>query len=173
MWIRNAIGTCLPCATLPLDDCVRLGVNLEASQVRVPYVILCLRRSGRGVTGQYVHAGSFNAKRAYFGTALAERLGIRGWRSETHVIAGLWSAEVLHSLRLRTETFRAICPDDPSAFEGWWSGKPPTSGKTSTLVVLDPFASDRERVFVALDEALKLRPRHAGYAEAARLSQAA
>ena len=112
-------------------------------------------------------AGSYNAKRAYLGAALAERLGVRGWRSETHVIAALWSAEVLHSLRIRTETFRAICPDDSSAFEQWWSGNPPRTGKTSTLVVLDPLAVGRQRPFMSLDEALTTRPRHRGYAEAA------
>ena len=46
-------------------------------------------------------AGAYNAKRAYLGAALAQRLGIRGWRSQTHVMAALWSAEISHTLRLR------------------------------------------------------------------------
>jgi transcriptional regulator with XRE-family HTH domain len=112
-------------------------------------------------------AGSYNAKRAYLGAALAERLGVRAWRSETHVIASLWSAEVLHSLRMRPETFRALCPEDSSAFEQWWSGNPPRTGKTSTLVVLDPLAFGRQRQLISLDESLTTRPRHRGYAEAA------
>ena len=113
-------------------------------------------------------AGSFNAKKAYLGDALAKRLGIRYWRSQTHVVAGLWSAEVLHALRQRAESFRSICPDAPSAFEAWWAGRPPASGKTSTLVVLDPLASGRQRLLIGLDEALAgARPRHRGYADAA------
>src|SRR3972149_4656225 len=61
-----------------------------------------------------------------------------GWRSETHVIAALWSSEVLHSLRLRTASFEAVCPDPPNAFAAWWSGEPPAQSRASCLVVLDP-----------------------------------
>jgi transcriptional regulator with XRE-family HTH domain len=43
--------------------------------------------------------GSYNAKRAYLAPELARRLGIRGeFRSVTHVIVALWSAEALHGL---------------------------------------------------------------------------
>ena len=112
-------------------------------------------------------AGSFNAKRAYLGDALAQRLGIRGWRSETHVMAVLWSSEVLHTLRLRTETFRSIFPGDSSGFNAWWTGTPPSAGKASELVVLDPLAQGRERAFTSLEQALTARPRHSGYAEIA------
>ena len=112
-------------------------------------------------------AGSYNAKRAYLGKALAERLGIRGWRSETHVIVALWSAEVLHSLRIRTETFRVLCPDGPKPFNEWWSGRPPPSGKTSALFVLDPLATGRQRRIISLDDALTARTRHRGYADVA------
>ncbi len=116
-------------------------------------------------------AGAFNAKRAYLGAALAERLGITTWQSETHVIVALWSAEVLHSLRLRTESFRVLCPDSPTPFEQWWSGAPSPTGKASTLVVLDPLAIGRQRRFISLEGALVARPRHAGYADvAARLA---
>src|SRR3972149_5950175 len=46
--------------------------------------------------------GSYNAKRAYLATDVAERIGLGGgWRSGAPVIAALWSSEVLHSLRLR------------------------------------------------------------------------
>jgi hypothetical protein len=111
-------------------------------------------------------AGAFNAKRAYLGAALAERVGISRWASETHVIAALWSSEVLHAIRLRPESFRALCPDGSAAFAAWWSGQPLPRGMTSTLVVLDPLASGRQRTFVGLDEAPTVRPRHRGYADA-------
>jgi transcriptional regulator with XRE-family HTH domain len=112
-------------------------------------------------------AGSYNAKRAYLSAAIASRLGIRIWASETHVIVALWSAEVLHSLRLRPESFRSICPDPVDAFAEWWRGSPPHTRSTSSLIVFDPIASGRQRQFVALDEALSVRPRHRGYADAA------
>lgn len=112
-------------------------------------------------------AGSYNAKRAYLAESLGERLGIRRWESQTHVIAALWSSEVMHVLRLRTESFRAICADPGNAFSAWWAGQPPSEGSTSTLVLLDPFASDRQRTFVGLDDALVARPRYRGYSDAA------
>ena len=112
-------------------------------------------------------AGAFNAKRAYLGESLGSRLGVRRWHSETHVIAALWSSEVLHALRLRPDSFRAVCPDQMDAFRQWWSGEPPRTGVTSTLVVLDPVAHGRQRLFVGLKEALRARPRHRGYADAA------
>jgi transcriptional regulator with XRE-family HTH domain len=63
-------------------------------------------------------AGSYNGKRAYLGAVMAERLGIRGgFRSETHVVVGLRSAEVLHTLRLRRATFQTLCPDTIEGFE--------------------------------------------------------
>lgn len=114
-------------------------------------------------------AGSFNAKRAYLGASLADRLGIRRWSSETHVIAALWSAEVLHVLRLREQSFRAICPDPADAFADWWLGTPPVTGAVSAFVVLDPLAAGRQRPFIGLDAAILARPRHRGYADVARL----
>ena len=115
-------------------------------------------------------AGLYNAKRAYLGTAIATRLGVRSWASETHVIVAVWSSEVLHAIRLRVESFRSLCPDPSTAFNSWWAGEPPSIGTTSSLVVLDPLAEGRERRYVDLDAALNVRPRHRGYAEiAARL----
>jgi dienelactone hydrolase/transcriptional regulator with XRE-family HTH domain len=67
-------------------------------------------------------AGSYNAKRTYMPRVLAERLGVRRRSSVTNVIVALWSAEVLHVVRLRSETFRALCPDDLDAFTAWWLG---------------------------------------------------
>jgi transcriptional regulator with XRE-family HTH domain len=112
-------------------------------------------------------AGSYNSKRAYLGRALAERLGIRGWASETHAVVALWSAEVLHAIRLRPDSFRALCPDPPDAFGVGGRPPPPPADNTSSLVVLDPLASGRQRAFVGLQESFLARPRHRGYAEAA------
>jgi len=112
-------------------------------------------------------AGSYNAKRAYLPAVLARRLGISRWQSVTHVMACLWSAEVLHVLRLRAETFRALCPADAEAFEGWLAGTPSKHGTYSTLVVVDPLATGRQRLFIGFEDALTARPRHAGYAAAA------
>lgn len=115
-------------------------------------------------------AGAFNSKRAYLGVALAERLGIRQWASESHVIVGLWSAEVLHALRIRPESFRSLCPDRPDRFTEWWSGQPPTDGISASPILLDPLASRRQRPFIGLDEAIdRARPRYRGYADAARM----
>jgi hypothetical protein len=111
-------------------------------------------------------AGAYNAKKAYLGASLAERLGVRKWRSETHVLAGLWSSEILHSARLRSESFRSLCPDRPTNFEQWWTGVTPPAGKSSSMVVLDPLASGRQRPFVGLDEAVGgVRPRYRGYSD--------
>jgi transcriptional regulator with XRE-family HTH domain len=120
-------------------------------------------------------AGAFNSKRAYLGGALGERLGVRRWASETHVIAALWSAEVLHALRLREASFRSLCPDDAASFQAWWTGDlARIGGSTSALVVLDPGSTGRERKFIGFDEALRARPRYRGYAEAVtRLAPAA
>jgi len=119
-------------------------------------------------------AGGFNAKRAYLGQALADRIGVRRWASETHVIAALWSSEVLHALRLRRESFRALCPDDRANLDLWWSGEPPEGPRSSILVVLDPLASGRARPYCDLDAALVARPRYRSYSElASRLARAA
>jgi hypothetical protein len=112
-------------------------------------------------------AGAFNAKRAYLGASVARQLGIGKWRGETHVIAALWSAEVLHAIRLRAASFTALCPDDSQTFARWWQGRPDTAGQAATLIVLDPLARGRQRPFISLDEALTARPRYAGYADAA------
>jgi hypothetical protein len=112
-------------------------------------------------------AGSYNAKRAYLAEAIGARLGVHRWASETHVIAALWSSEALQAIRLRTESFRSLCPDSSEAFASWWRGEPPATGRTSSLIVLDPAATGVQPVYVGLDEALSLLVRHRGYAEAA------
>jgi transcriptional regulator with XRE-family HTH domain len=117
-------------------------------------------------------AGAFNAKRRYLGPALAERLdlGPRGWRSVTHVMACLWSAEVLHVLRLRRATFAAICPNPPDPLLAWLQGDVPDAMTTSTIVVLDPAVpfGSRRRSIAWAHEPPRLEPRHRGYADAAR-----
>jgi transcriptional regulator with XRE-family HTH domain len=111
--------------------------------------------------------GSYNAKRAYLHEELSARLGMRSFRSVTHVVVALWSSEALRVLRLRESTFRSVCPDPSDGFGAWWAGTPPTRGTSSTLVILDPAARDRQRLWVDLDRAQTTRPRHRGYAAAA------
>lgn len=64
-------------------------------------------------------AGSYNAKRPYLPAVLGDRLGVgpRGWATVTHALVVLWSSEVLHVLRLRAATFRALCPSPIDPFE--------------------------------------------------------
>ena len=116
-------------------------------------------------------AGSYNAKRQYLAGSIAHRAGLgpRGWRSVTHVMACLWSSEVLHAIRLRRATFDALCPDPPDALLAWLRGEPPAAGVTSTLVVLDPLVpiASRRRTIAAVNEPPRLEPRYRGYADAA------
>ena len=112
-------------------------------------------------------AGAWNAKRSYLADEMRAKAGVSAWRSVTHVMACLWSAEVLHVLRLRTSTFRALCPDPPDPFSTWWMGALPASGTHSVLVVLDPLAVGRQRPVIGLDQALDAAPRHRGYADVA------
>lgn len=117
-------------------------------------------------------AGSFNAKRAYLADDVARRLGLaageRDLASVTHVVVALWSAEVLHVLRLRKATFRAVAPDPIEHFEAWWNGTPPRSGVTASLVVFDPLPGDRRsrRRWIGLEEAQRAEPRYRDYAAA-------
>lgn len=116
--------------------------------------------------------GSYNAKRAYLPGVVAERLGLRtGFNSVTNVMADLWSNEVIHTARIRAATFRSVCPDDRSAFDAWWAGSPPITGRpTSAFVLVDPVTSARRSAFVGLGQVLQgsTRPRYRGYAEAAK-----
>lgn len=116
-------------------------------------------------------AGSYNAKRQFLARSLAERAGVgpAGWRSVAHVMACLWSAEALHTLRLRRATFAALCPDGPDALEAWLAGESPPPGATSALVLLDPAApvGSRRRTTAPIVELDRLRARYRGYAEAA------
>lgn len=70
--------------------------------------------------------GSYNAKRRWLAASIAERIGLRDrFASVTHVIVALWSSEVLHTIRLHANSFRAVCSDDADAFSAWWNGTPP------------------------------------------------
>jgi transcriptional regulator with XRE-family HTH domain len=113
-------------------------------------------------------AGSFNAKRAYLAKVLADRWDVRGgFTTVTHAMVALWSAEVIHTVRLRGATFRSLCPDPAAAFEAWWAGHPPDPGQSSAFVLMDPFAASRARRFVDLEAvAAGVRPRVRGYADA-------
>ncbi|HEX7591143.1 MAG TPA: helix-turn-helix transcriptional regulator [Candidatus Limnocylindrales bacterium] len=113
--------------------------------------------------------GSLNAKRAYLGAELATRCGISRWSSETHVMAGLWSAEVLHAIRMHKASFASVCPDPPEAFDAWWREGSPETGRHSTLVVFDPAERHRgdRRRWLGAEELDGVQPRYRDYADAA------
>ena len=112
-------------------------------------------------------AGSFNAKCQYLAPVLASQMDLRPFMSQVHVIVALWSSEVLHTVRLRRESFTALCPDPSDALFAWLRGEPSTAGMTRTMVLLDPFATGRQRAMIDLDAALDgAKPRMRGYAEA-------
>jgi transcriptional regulator with XRE-family HTH domain len=117
-------------------------------------------------------AGSYNAKRQYLAPSMGRRLnlGPQGWRSVTHVMACLWSSEVIHAIRLRRASFDALCPDPVEAFEAWMAGNQlPQAGVTSTLVLLDPAVppGSRRRAIVGLADLARIDPRYRSYADAA------
>jgi hypothetical protein len=112
--------------------------------------------------------GSFNAKRAYLGAELGVRAGVGRWRSETHIIAALWSAEALRSIRLHRASFEAVCPDAALALDDWWRGRAPACGRRAILAIFDPRKgrrNDRAR-WASLEDLARVRPRYRGYAEA-------
>jgi hypothetical protein len=112
--------------------------------------------------------GAFNSKRSYLGPEMADRAGVRRWHSETHVIAALWSAEILRAVRAHSASFGSVCPDAPEPFEAWWRGDLPLNGRLLTLLFFDPVGggrSDRRR-WVGLADLQGLRPRYRDYADA-------
>jgi hypothetical protein len=121
-------------------------------------------------------AGTFNAKRAYLAPDLARRLGIAGgFRSVTHVVAALWSSEVLHVVRLRQASFVAVCPDPFDAFARWWEGQEPVTGAWSCFIHFDPLPGKRSsrRRWVGLDGVPRVEPRDRGYTDALERLRAA
>jgi len=118
-------------------------------------------------------AGSFNAKCTYLAAVLAREIGVRRFESQTHVIAGLWSSEVIHVVRLRPATIRTLCPDPDDRLRAWLLGEPPRGGTSRSFVLLDPIASRRQQPFASLAAVLDgVRPRMRGYGDAAdRLSR--
>jgi transcriptional regulator with XRE-family HTH domain len=112
-------------------------------------------------------AGSFNAKCRYLAPIVAQDVGLERFVSQTHVMVGLWSAEVIHAVRVRQATFRALCPDDDEPLMAWLRGSPP-QGSSRSFVLLDPLARPRQRVVIGLDAVLAgARPRIRGYRQAA------
>ena len=76
------------------------------------------------------------------------------------------SAELLHTLRLRSETLRAVAPGGAESFRSWWDRETPAPGRHRGLVVLDPIDhGSRTRRWVDLEDALTMRPRYRGYAD--------
>jgi hypothetical protein len=112
--------------------------------------------------------GTFNTKRSYLGADLAERVGLPMWRSETHVIAALWSAEVLHSIRIHEASFASVCPDRADTFDAWWRKDPPATGRHSILVLFDPVEGRRRdrRRWLTLSDLAHARPRYRDYVDA-------
>ena len=112
--------------------------------------------------------GSFNAKRQYLAQELSARTGVARWRSETHVIVALWSAEALHTIRAHRASFGSVCSDGPEAFEAWWRGEPPATGRRSILMIFDPAEGDKceRRRWAGFAELAGLRPRYRDYADA-------
>jgi hypothetical protein len=115
--------------------------------------------------------GSFNSKRTYLGDELAARLGVGRWRSETHVMAALWSGETLPVLRAHAASFASVFPQPVDAFETWWRGVPPDSGRHRVVVVFDPAKGTRkDRLqWLGAIELPGVRPRYRDYAEAVSL----
>lgn len=117
--------------------------------------------------------GTFNTKRSYLGAKMAARVGLPQWRSETHVIAALWSAEVLHSIRTHEASFESVCPGPVDPFDAWWRKDPPTTGRHSVLVLFDPAEGLHRgrRRWLALADLANARPRYRDYADAVDASQ--
>ena len=119
--------------------------------------------------------GSFNAKREYLGADLLARAEVKHWRSEAHVMALLWSADILRTVRLHRATFDTLCRDGPEILDAWWNGEPPAAGRLASAVLLDPIAgrrSDRKR-WVGISPLGAVRPRYRNYADAAAALDAA
>jgi len=137
-------------------------------QVSIDHPYQHYQFAGRADVLAWSAAGSINAKRHYLARVVSQQLDRRPFVTQTHVMVGLWSAEVLRALRNRAVSFQALCPVGPDAWWAWLDDGPTNPGTTATLVLLDPFASGRRRAFISLGEALGgARSRVHGYADAA------
>ncbi len=113
--------------------------------------------------------GAFNAKRVYLGAELAERAGVNGWRSQTHMMAALWSTELISTIRRHRSSFATIETGSAGAFDEWWSGRLPPPGHHAGVILLDPVPRrPATRAWATLDDGVGVRARHSGYAAAAR-----
>jgi hypothetical protein len=111
--------------------------------------------------------GAFNTKQSYLGAELAARLGVRRWRSETHLMAMLWSAEVLRTIRQHRASFESLDRDGPKALDAWWTGEPPSTGSLAAALLFDPMARRRDaRVWLGMTDLATARPRYRNYADA-------
>jgi len=112
--------------------------------------------------------GAFSTKREYMAAEIAGRVGVRRWRSETHVMAMLWSAEVLRTVRQHRASFQSIDSDGADVFGLWWSGGMPEPGRLATAVLLDPQLSRRRdaTLWTGIADLPVIRPRYRGYADA-------
>jgi hypothetical protein len=84
------------------------------------------------------------------------------------VIVALWSAEVLHAIRIHKVSFASVCPDPRDAFDAWWREGSPAADTHRILVVFDPVQGlrrDRRR-WLSSRELEGARPRYRDYADA-------
>ena len=118
-------------------------------------------------------AGAWNAKCTWLGDVLADRHGIDRWQRGTHVLACLWSQEVIDVVRRHPATFRALAPDPDSTFAAWWRGDVGGDGRDRTFILVDPAAPARRVRSVGLDAVIDgtVSARYRGYADAARRLQ--
>ncbi|MFN8621511.1 MAG: helix-turn-helix transcriptional regulator [Chloroflexota bacterium] len=110
--------------------------------------------------------GSFNAKCLWLAEHVAERYRLPRFRSQTHVLVLLWSEEVLAVARTLGRTLRALGPSGIRPFAAWWDGSP-LPGAHRSVVVLDPIdRGTSQPQWASIEDALELRPRYRGYADA-------
>jgi transcriptional regulator with XRE-family HTH domain len=111
--------------------------------------------------------GSFNAKREYIGRELATRAGVARWKSQSHVMVALWSADILHTVRRHRATFESLGSDGPAILDGWWSARP-SSPESSGFVLFDPVDGPRADAirWTGTTDLASIRPRYRDYMDA-------
>jgi transcriptional regulator with XRE-family HTH domain len=118
--------------------------------------------------------GAFNAKREYLGAELAARVGVRRWGGESHVMAAIWSADVIHTVRRHRASFDSLGPEGPAIFDNWWNGQP-SAGKSTGFVLFDPVEGGRcdARRWAGITDLAVIRARHRSYRDALHALSAA